>query len=143
MAHGQGVYGQRSGGIFGDSFLSAIEAAGQDCLVKVKLKGLDGLLRSQHWQTIPAQPGTAYCQFDYQCEGWEQPRRFVGIRTLQQTLSVWLRWRAELATFREWFIHTVGKLVRHARRGTLKMQSSYHYRLRWEAIYRQVCRLQL
>lgn len=211
-------------GFFGDRFLSAIEAEGQDYLVKVKLKNLDGLLRSQYWQTIPEQPGTAYCQFDYQCTGWERPRRFVGIRTLQQTLSegllfpqpvytyacyvttleeapvqvhavykdrgecenwieavknqlgagttlvdhywandllwqlgvlgynlsIWLRrltdpvsWRAEPRTFREWFIHTAGKLTRHARQYTLKMQASYHYRSRWEAIYQQVCRLQL
>lgn len=211
-------------GFFGDRFLSAIEAAGGDYLVKVKLKNLQGLLRRQSWQAIPGEPGTQYCEFDYQCAGWEHPRTFVGVRLLEQTrsegllfpekvyryfcycttlqeaplqlhrlyrdrgecenwiqavktqmgagttlvdefwanallwqlgvlaynLSLWLRlltdteaWRAEPATFREWFIRCAGKLVFHARRWTLKMQASYHGRRRWENIYQQVCRLQL
>jgi len=211
-------------GFFGDSFLSSIEAESQDYLVKVKLKNLKELLGRQDWHEVPGQPGTAYCQFDHQCQGWQQSRRFVGIRTLQYTLregrlfpqpvycyhcyvtsleeaplqihamykdrgecenwiealknqmgaggtlvdhfwandllwqlgvlaynlSIWLRWltdpvswRSEPHTFREWFIHIAGKLTWHSREYTLKMQSSYHYRPQWEAIYQQVCCLQL
>jgi len=69
---------------------------------------------------------------------------------LAYNLSIWLRrltdtgsWRQEPRTFREWFIHCAGKLARHARRWSLKMQASYYRRTRWEAIYQQVCRLQL
>jgi len=211
-------------GFFGDAFLSATEAEGHDYLVKVKLKNLRELLSRQDWQDVPGQPGTAYCQFDHQCQSWQQPRTFVGIRTLTYTLregvlfplpvysyacyvtslqeaplqihamykdrgecenwiealknqmgaggtlvddfwandllwqlgvlaynlSIWLRWltdpvswRAEPRTFREWFIHIAGKLTWHSRKYTLRMQSTYHYRPQWEAIYQQVCCLQL
>jgi hypothetical protein len=211
-------------GFFSDGFLSAIETAGRDYLVKVKLKNLKGLLGSQDWQPIPGEPATAYCTFTHRCAGWETSRSFVGIRLLTEVrregllfpkkiyayfcycstlaeaplelhrlygdrgecenwiqavknqlgagttltgqfwanallwqlgvlaynLSIWLRrctdrasWREEPRTFRAWFIHCAGKLVCHARQWTLKMQSSYHYRPRWEMIYRRVCRLQL
>lgn len=70
--------------------------------------------------------------------------------TLAYNLTVWLRrltdpaaWRQEQRTFRAWFIHTAGKLVYHARRYTLKMQASYYWRPRWEAIYQRLCSLQL
>jgi hypothetical protein len=211
-------------GFFSDSFLSAIEAAGHDYLVKVKLRGLKGLLAGQSWQAIPGAPDTAYCEFDHQCAGWEAARGLVGVRILKEVraegllfpekvyayfcycssldeaplelhrlygdrgecenwiqavkaqmgagttlvhafwanamlwqlavlaynLTIWLRrltgsasWRQEPRTFRAWFIRCAGKLVLHARRWTLKMQTSYHWRSRWEAIYRRVCRLQL
>jgi len=211
-------------GFFGDRFLSTIEAAGQDYLVKVKLRNLKGLLAGQHWQSVPGEPATEYCAFTHQCAGWETERPLVGIRILTEVrregllfpekvykyfcycstldeaplalhrlygdrgecenwiqavktqmgagttlvdefwanallwqlgvlaynLSIWLRrctdrasWREEPRTFRAWFIHCAGKLVCHARQWTLKMQSSYHYRPRWEMIYRRVCRLQL
>jgi len=211
-------------GFFADSFLSAVEQAGHDYLVKVKLKNLNSLLAGQHWQSVPGEPDTEYCTFTHQCNGWEAPRTFVGIRILKEVvtegllfprchyhqvcycctldeapiqihrlygdrgecenwieavknqlgagttltgkfwandllwqlgvlaynLSVWLRrltdrasWRAEPRTFREWFIRCAGKLVCHARRWTLNMQSSYHERSRWENIYQRLCQLQL
>ena len=211
-------------GFFSGQFLSAIEAADQDYLVKVKLRNLKGLLAGQHWQSVPGEPATEYCAFTHQCAGWETERPLVGIRILTEVrregllfpekvykyfcycstldeaplalhrlygdrgecenwiqavktqmgagttlvdefwanallwqlgvlaynLSIWLRrltdtgsWRQEPRTFREWFIHTAGKLVYHARRWSLKMQASYYRRTRWEAIYQQVCRLQL
>jgi hypothetical protein len=74
-------------GFFSNGFLSAVKAAGQDYLVKVKLKNLKGLLARQTWQDIPGQPDTDYCQFDYQCAGWEAPRRLAGIRVLTDTLT--------------------------------------------------------
>lgn len=71
-------------GFFGDSFLSAIAEAGYDYLVKVKLRNLRGLLARQDWQRIPGQPDRQYCKFTHQCEGWDQPRRMVGIRTVEE-----------------------------------------------------------
>jgi hypothetical protein len=210
-------------GFFGDGFLSAIEQANCDYLVKVKLKNLKPLLAGQNWQDIPGSEDY-YCEFSHQCEGWKHPRKFVAVRTLKKTLtdgelfpqhiysyscyvtnfkeaplmlhhwygdrgecenwieavknqlyagttlvnhfwanalswqlsvlaynlSIWLRWltdrqawRAEPATFREWFIHCAGKLVYHARRWVLKMQESYWYASRWKKIYEQLCCLQL
>lgn len=211
-------------GFFGDSFLSAVEKAGYDYLVKVKLKNLNKLLAGQHWQSVPGEPATEYCTFTHTCDGWDSPRTFVGIRILKEVitegllfpyyryhqvcycctleeapiqihrlygdrgecenwieavknqlgagttltrqfwandllwqlgvlaynLSIWLRrltdrasWRQEPRTFREWFIRCAGKLVCHARRWTLNMQSSYHERSRWENIYQKLCQLQL
>lgn len=211
-------------GFFGDSFLSAVEQAGHDYLVKVKLKNLNKLLARQHWQSVPGEPGTEYCTFTHKCAGWEAPREFVGIRILKDVttegllfplyhyqyacycttldeapiqihrlygdrgecenwieavknqlgagttltgkfwandllwqlgvlaynLSIWLRrltdrasWRQEPRTFREWFIRCAGKLVCHARRWTLNMQSTYHERSKWETIYQKLCQLQL
>jgi hypothetical protein len=213
-------------GFFSGAFLSAIEAAGHDYLVKVKRKNLKSLLAEQSWQDIPGKPDTEYCAFNYQCSGWKHSRRFVAVRTLKQTLtegelfpqhlycyacyvttleeaplelhrcyrdrgecenwiealknqlgagttltghfwanalswqlavlaynlSVWLRmltvtdaeaWRAEPATFREWFIHCAGKLVVHARRWVLKMQAGYWQATQWENIYQRLGKLKL
>lgn len=211
-------------GFFSNSFLSAIEAAGGDYLVKVKLKNLQSLLRRQAWQSIPGQPGTEYCEFTYKCQGWQSPRKFVGIRSLEKTitngelfprriysyscyattlreapleihrcyrdrgecenwidavknqlgagrtlteefwanamgwqagvlaynLSIWLRWltdpdshRQAPRTFREWFIHTAGKLTYHAGYYRLVMQASYLWRDRWEIIYLKTSQLHL
>jgi len=220
---GQQVF-RADSGFFGDRFLSAIEQAGYDYLVKVKLKNLRALLGRQDWHAIPEQPDTAYCEFTHQCAGWEQPRRFCAVRIVEEVttegrlfpeysyyyacyvttleeaplelhrcygargecenwieavknqlgagttlveqfwanallwqlgvlaynLSVWLRlltdqkaWRQEPRTFREWFIRCAGKLVYHARRWSLNMQSQYYWRARWETIYQQLCKLRL
>jgi len=74
-------------GFFSDDFLTAIEAAGRDYLVKVKLKNLGKLLGGQDWQRIPGEPATEYCEFSHRCGGWECPREFVAIRTLTEVRS--------------------------------------------------------
>src|SRR5699024_1556033 len=84
LPHPEGNYVFRAdSGFFGENFLSAIEAAGHDYLVKVKLRNLRSLLGRQHWQTIPDSPDTQYCQFTHQCTSWEDARTFVGIRILR------------------------------------------------------------
>jgi hypothetical protein len=74
-------------GFFGDSFLSVIEQAGYDYLVKVKLKNLNRLLARQDWQSVPGEPATEYCTFTHQCTGWDEARQFVGIRTLKEVIT--------------------------------------------------------
>ncbi|MDZ7694269.1 MAG: IS1380 family transposase [Balneolaceae bacterium] len=74
-------------GFFSDSFLSAIEQAGGEYLVKVKLRNLRALLARQDWQTIPGQPDTEYCEFTHQCEGWDRPRRFIAVRICRQVTT--------------------------------------------------------
>lgn len=75
--------------------------------------------------------------------GWQ-----LGV--LAYNLMIWLRWltdtgswRQEPNTFRWWFIGVAAKLVCHARRVKLKMQSTYLHRSKWERIYRRVGRLNL
>ena len=74
-------------GFFGDSFLSAIEQAGYDYLVKVKLKNLRRRLARQDWQSVPGEPDTEYCTFTHKCAEWDEARQFVGIRTLQEEIT--------------------------------------------------------
>src|SRR5699024_1321677 len=74
-------------GFFGDGFLSAIEAAAHDYLIKVKLKNLDSLLARQRWQSVPGEPVVQYCEFTHQCVSWENPRTLVGIRLLTEVRS--------------------------------------------------------
>jgi hypothetical protein len=88
LANPQGDYVVRAdSGFFGDPFLSAIEQAGYDYLVKVRLKNLNRLLAGQYWQSVPGQPGTEYCTFTHQCAGWGQSRAFVGIRTVTEVIT--------------------------------------------------------
>src|SRR5699024_2028952 len=74
-------------GFFGDGFLSAIEAAAHDYLIKVKLKNLDSLLARQRWKSVPGEPVVQYCEFTHQCVSWENPRTLVGIRLLTEVRS--------------------------------------------------------
>ena len=74
-------------GFFGDSFLSAIEQAGYDYLVKVKLKNLRRRLARQDWQSVPGEPDNEYCTFTHKCAEWDEARQFVGIRTLQEEIT--------------------------------------------------------
>jgi hypothetical protein len=84
----QATYAFRAdSGFFGDSFLSVIEQAGYDYLVKVKLKNLNRLLARQDWQSVPGEPATEYCTFTHQCTGWDEARQFVGIRTLKEVIT--------------------------------------------------------
>ena len=56
-------------------------------MVKVKLKNLKRLLARQDWQSVPEKPDTEYCAFTHQCNGWEQPRTFVGIRIVKDVIT--------------------------------------------------------
>ena len=64
-------------------------------------------------------------------------------------LTIWIRkltceksWRQEPKTFRNWFVRTAGKLVKHARKITLKLQKNYYYEKDWMRIYIRICAIQ-
>lgn len=76
---------------------------------------------------------------------------------LAYNITIWMRyltcsegdprvgksWRQEPNTFRNWFIHTAGKLVCHAGQYLLKLPKYHPYRKDWWSIYKKVLCLQI
>jgi hypothetical protein len=68
-------------GYFDGKLISVIESYNNArYLIKVKMRNLNGLLRKQDWEKIPAMAGWEITEFDYQAKSWEKPRRFVAVR---------------------------------------------------------------
>lgn len=67
-------------GFFAGALLSLLESRGHGYLVKVKLKGLAGLLSTQAWSPIRGHEGWEQCEFFHRCRDWENARRFVAVR---------------------------------------------------------------
>jgi len=70
-------------GFFNQDFLKEVENRGADYLVKVKLKNLKSVLRSQEWKSIHDIDNIEYCEFDYKCGSWGKSRKFIGIRKVK------------------------------------------------------------
>ncbi len=41
-------------------------------------------MENKEWMSIPKEEGLSYCEFNYQCQGWDRERKFVGIRRLKR-----------------------------------------------------------
>lgn len=67
-------------GFFVGALLDLLEERGHRYLIKVKLKGLEGLLLAQEWEPIPGHAGWEQCRFRYRCLSWSKPRWFVAVR---------------------------------------------------------------
>ncbi len=67
-------------GFFVGELLDLLDEGEHGYLIKVKLKGLKGLLSSQEWEAIPGQPGWEQCTFSHQCTTWSTARLFVAVR---------------------------------------------------------------
>jgi hypothetical protein len=67
-------------GFFVGELLDLLDEGKHGYLIKVKLKGLKGLLSSQEWEAIPGQPGWEQCVFSHQCTTWSTARLFVAVR---------------------------------------------------------------
>ncbi len=67
-------------GFFAGDLLTYLEDKGHGYLVKVKMKGLLGLLEQQKWTPIIKQPGWEQAEFSYSCGEWKRDRRFVAVR---------------------------------------------------------------
>jgi hypothetical protein len=72
-------------GFFSGALFDLLEKYGHGYLVKVKLKGLKGLLCSQCWETVPGQPGWEQCTFFHQCGTWSTSRLFMAVRLEKPT----------------------------------------------------------
>jgi len=65
-------------GFFTGALLSWLEQNGHGYLIKVKLKGLVGLLAEQSWTVMGN--GWEHCEFTYQAGSWDKARRMVAVR---------------------------------------------------------------
>jgi hypothetical protein len=73
-------------GFFDNKVLNELEShSNVKYLIKVKLKDLQKLMRSQTWEIIPGMSGYKMADFRYKCAGWKKERRFVAIRHIKKT----------------------------------------------------------
>jgi len=71
-------------GYFAGGLFDLLDKRGDGYLVKVKLKGLVGLLEQQAWEPVPGKPGWEQTRFMHACGTWSGERQFVAVRQLQK-----------------------------------------------------------
>ena len=57
---------------FHGGLLDFLEEKGTQYLIKVKLKGLEILLKNQKWRKIANRPGFESTEFEFKCRGWKK-----------------------------------------------------------------------
>lgn len=67
-------------GYFNGAFFDECEKNGDGYLVKVKMKGLNGLLSLQEWSKVKDNDGWEQAEFNYRCHSWGKERSFVAVR---------------------------------------------------------------
>jgi hypothetical protein len=80
LPHRIRIFFRADSGFFDGKTFDLWEERGHGYLVKVKMKGLVGLLSTKVWSSVAGQPGWEYCEFQYACHGWQKSRRFVAVR---------------------------------------------------------------
>lgn len=76
------VFVRADSAFFNGAFLDFLESMGALYLIKVKMRGLKGLLSGMRWEKIRNVPGFESAEFGYRCAGWSKARRFVAVREL-------------------------------------------------------------
>ena len=74
------VFVRCDSGFFDGKLFDLLEQRGHDYLVKVKLKNLYTLLKTQQWEAVDEK--TSQTSFDYQCNGWKKSRKLKAVRIL-------------------------------------------------------------
>jgi len=74
------VFVRCDSGFFDGKLFDLLEQRGHDYLVKVKLKNLYTLLKTQQWEAVDER--TSQTSFDYQCNGWKKSRKLKAVRIL-------------------------------------------------------------
>jgi hypothetical protein len=75
-------------GYFDGKLIGVIESyRGIQYLIKVRLRNLKDLLRSQDWDAIPGMPGWEMSEFYYHAKSWDRKRRFVAVRKFKGMLE--------------------------------------------------------
>ena len=67
-------------GYFVGALLDWLDSRGDGYLIKVKLKGLVGLLEDKKWESVAGHSGWEQAQFTHRCGTWSQTRTFVAVR---------------------------------------------------------------
>jgi len=71
-------------GYFSGALLDLLDERGCGYLIKVKLKGLVGLLEQQKWEPVPNKAGWEQAKFTHGCGTWSGKRQFVAVRKLKE-----------------------------------------------------------
>ena len=73
-------------GFFNDKVISVLENHKRKIgyIIKVKLKNLESLLKSQDWEEIIGFDGWEMCEFEYRAANWSKSRRFVAVRKFEK-----------------------------------------------------------
>jgi len=67
-------------GYFVGALLDWLDPRGYGYLIKVKLKGLVGLLEEKQWSPVAGHADWEQTQFTHRCGTWSQARNFVAVR---------------------------------------------------------------
>jgi len=82
------VFFRADSGFFSGNLFDLLESFSWDYLVKVKLKNLEGLLKSQEWTDIKDAKDVAICEFSYQAGSWQHPRILKAMRSVKEYVEV-------------------------------------------------------
>ena len=67
------VFFRADSGFFSGNLFDLLESYSWDYLVKVKLKNLEDLLKSQDWTDVEDAKDVAICEFNYRAKSWHVP----------------------------------------------------------------------
>jgi len=82
------VFFRADNGFFSGNLFDLLESYSWDYLVKVKLKNLEGLLKSQDWTDIKDAKDVAICEFIYQAKSWQHSRVLKAMRSVKEYVEV-------------------------------------------------------
>ncbi len=72
---------------FNGDLMDYLESKSSQYMIKVKIKGLETLMKQQKWRKIKNRPEFESTEFKYKCTGWKKSRRFVAIRQITYSES--------------------------------------------------------
>ncbi len=84
LSNGVRIVFRADSGFFSGELLEFLEERGHGYLIKVKMKGLIGILERQEWRGVEGQEGWEESEFMYGCGVWNKERRFVAVRVERQ-----------------------------------------------------------
>lgn len=82
------VFFRADSGFFSGNLFDLLESYSWDYLVKVKLKNLEDLLKSQDWTDVEVAKDVAICEFSYQAKSWKCSRVLKAMRTVKEYVEV-------------------------------------------------------
>lgn len=74
------VFLRADSGFFNGALFDLLEQDSHTYLVKVKLKNLKPLLKSQDWKILPNNEKMAICSFEYKAKSWTKSRKLHAVR---------------------------------------------------------------
>lgn len=81
------IFARGDSAFFNGLFMDTLENRGATYLIKVKMRNLEGLLEKQEWKKTRNASGFEVAEFEYRCQDWKRPRRFVAVRKLVEVIT--------------------------------------------------------